>query len=418
MSSANNSQVEPQATKSRLPFEIINKDRITQARAGIFRTDHGTVETPIFMPVGTHGVVKALTPAELEENGVQIILGNTYHLYLRPGLEVIQKGGGLHRLAAWSKPILTDSGGFQVFSLSHLGKISDEKIVFRSHIDGAELALSPEISMDIQNVLGADIVMAFDECTSFPCSHDEAQAALRRTHIWERRSREYFERLQPLYGHRQYLFGIIQGSIYPDLRAESVRVLTALDFSGYAIGGLAVGEPKEQMFTTLAQTAPLLPEMKPRYLMGVGKPEDILRAIALGVDMFDCVLPTRNARNGTLFTWQGRIVLKQAQYRLDFAPPDPNCSCYICRNFSRAYLRHLFMNGDITGLRLNTVHNIHFFLELVKVARQQIVQGQYDAWLRKFLENYPVEADHAEENQLRRAERRRKHIAENDVGNS
>lgn len=396
-------------------FQLVCRDQTTAARAGILSTDHGVVETPIFMPVGTHGVVKTLTPQELEENGVQIILGNTYHLYLRPGLEVIAAAGGLHRFNAWPKPILTDSGGFQVFSLAHLGKINDDQIVFRSHIDGSQHALSPEKSMEIQRVLGSDIVMAFDECTSYPCSYDEAGAALHRTHLWEQRSLEHFHRLEPCYGHRQYLFGIVQGSVYPELRAASADFLTQLPFSGYAVGGLAVGEPKEQMWSVLAQTTPLLPPDKPRYLMGVGKPEDILQAIALGVDMFDCVLPTRNARNGTLYTWKGRIVLKQAQYRLDLNPPDPQCQCYTCRHFSRAYLRHLFMLGDMTGLRLNTIHNIHFFLELVREARHQIIAGKYGPWLAEFLRLYPVEEDHAAENSIRRMERRQKHIASPDA---
>lgn len=398
-------------------FELVAVDKSSYARAGIIHTDHGNVLTPIFMPVGTHGVVKTLTVEELIENNAQIILGNTYHLYLRPGLEVIRAAGGLHKFNAWNRAILTDSGGFQVFSLAHLGKVTDDKVIFRSHLDGSEHVLTPEISMEIQHILGSDIVMAFDQCTSFPCTYEEAAEALRRTHLWEQRSLEHFAKLSPLYGHRQHLFGIIQGSVYPDLREESVRYLTALNFDGYAIGGLAVGEPKEQMFSILERVTPQLPINKPRYLMGVGKPEDIVRAIACGVDMFDCVLPTRNARNGTLYTWKGRIVLKQSQYKMDFNPPDENCQCYTCRNFSKAYLRHLFMMGDMTGLRLNTLHNIHFFLELVNEARRQIVLGKYKEWLEQFLQNYPVEPDHAEENQIRREQRRKKHIAANNLEN-
>ncbi|MFH1214835.1 MAG: tRNA guanosine(34) transglycosylase Tgt [Candidatus Neomarinimicrobiota bacterium] len=401
-----------------MSFTIDARDSKTAARAGTFITDHGAVETPIFMPVGTHGVVKTLTPAELLDCQAGIILGNTYHLYLRPGLDVIQAAGGLHRFIAWPKPVLTDSGGFQVFSLAHLGKMTEDEIVFRSHIDGSEHRLSPAISMEIQRVLGSDIVMAFDECTPYPCEYEYARLALERTHRWERLSREHFTKLDPLYGHRQFQFGIVQGSVYPDLRAESARTLTEMNFDGYAVGGLAVGEPKEQMFEILESVAPQLPEARPRYLMGVGKPEDIVRAIGLGVDMFDCVLPSRNARNGTLYTWNGRIVLKQSQYRTDFTPPDENCACYTCRNFSRAYLRHLFMNGEMTGLRLNTLHNIHFFLELVGRARRAILAGEYAAWQAEFYRNYPEEVDHAAENQLRREERRRKHLEENDVNSA
>jgi queuine tRNA-ribosyltransferase len=397
-----------------MPFIVEATDKATAARAGAFTTDHGVVKTPIFMPVGTHGVVKTLTPAELQDCRAQIILGNTYHLYLRPGLDVIQAAGGLHRFNSWPGPILTDSGGFQVFSLAHLGKMTEDEIVFRSHIDGSEHRLSPAISMEIQRALGSDIVMAFDECTPYPCAYEYARQALERTHRWEGRSREHFLKLEPLYGHRQYQFGIVQGSVYADLRAESVRALMDMDFDGYAVGGLAVGEPKAQMFEILAGVTPQLPEDRPRYLMGVGKPEDIVRAIGMGVDMFDCVLPSRNARNGTLYTWNGRIILKQSQYRMDFSPPDVNCGCYTCRNFSRAYLRHLFMNGEMTGLRLNTLHNVHFFLELVSRARQAILAGKFAQWQADFFRNYPEEPDHSAENEIHRAERRRKHLEEND----
>jgi len=412
------SQTRDNKNNPALTFEIKAPEDKTNARAGMFITDHGKVETPAFMPVGTHGVVKTLTPAELKDCRAQIILGNTYHLYLRPGLDVIQAAGGLHCFNAWDGPILTDSGGFQVFSLAHLGKLTEDEIVFRSHIDGSEHRLSPAISMEIQRVLGADIVMAFDECTPYPCDYEYARKALERTHRWERLSREHFLKLKALYGHRQYQFGIVQGSVYPDLREESVEALAEMDFDGYAIGGLAVGEPKEQMFEILSRIAPQLPQNKPHYLMGVGKPEDIVRAIGHGIDMFDCVLPSRNARNGTLYTWKGRIILKQSQHRMDFTPPDENCTCYTCRNFSRAYLRHLFMNGEMTGLRLNTIHNIHFFLELVSRARQAILAGEYAKWQAEFFSNYPIEADHSDENQLRRAERRRKHLEENDVNSA
>jgi queuine tRNA-ribosyltransferase len=396
-------------------YAIWAKDPDSFARAGCLVTAHGQIETPVFMPVGTHGVVKTLTPAELEECQAQIILGNTYHLYLRPGLEVIVAAGGLHRLIAWKKPILTDSGGFQVFSLAHLGKINDAGITFRSHIDGSQHTLSPEASIEIQNSLGSDIIMALDECTPFPFSYESAGRSLERTHYWAERSRKCFASLKPKYGHAQALFGIVQGSVYPDLRSQSIEFLKGLDFDGYAVGGLAVGEPKEQMFNLLSGISPQLPENKPHYLMGVGKPEDIIRAIELGMDMFDCVLPSRNGRNGVLYTWQGRIVLKQAAYRLDFSPPDENCQCYTCRNFSRAYLRHPFMNGEMTGLRLNTLHNVHFFLELVARARAAILAGNFSQWKNEFFQSYPVEADHWAENTLRREQRRRKHLAENQV---
>ena len=399
----------------RLKFQILAKDNNSLARACRFETDHGIVETPIFMPVGTHGVVKTLTPAELEDCAAQIILGNTYHLYLRPGLEVIEGAGGLHRFNSWGKPILTDSGGFQVFSLSHLGKITDDDITFRSHIDGSQHVLSPEISMEIQNSLGSDIMMAFDECTPYPCSYEAAEISLVRTHNWEQRSRNHFEKLKPCYGHRQFLFGIVQGSVYPDLRAKSVEELAKMDFDGYAIGGLAVGEPKEKMFEMIAHVSPMLPQNRPHYLMGVGKPEDLIQAIERGIDMFDCVLPTRNARNGTLYTRQGRVILKQSRYRMDFSPPDENCNCYTCRNFSRAYLRHLFMNGEMTGLRLNTLHNIHFFLELTAKARTAIRENQFTEWKNEFYKYYPIEEDHWEVNTTRREERRRKHLEENDL---
>ena len=401
-------------TSGRLNFQVLATDPDSLARACRFETDHGVVETPIFMPVGTHGVVKTLTPAELDDCSAQIILGNTYHLYLRPGLEVIEAAGGLHRFNSWKKPILTDSGGFQVFSLSHLGKITDDDITFRSHIDGSQHVLSPEISMEIQNSLGSDIIMAFDECTPFPCSYENAQKSLIRTHSWEQRSKNHFGNLKPRYGHRQFLFGIVQGSIYEDLRAQSVEELAKMDFDGYAIGGLAVGEPKEKMFDMISYVSPMLPRNRPHYLMGVGKPEDIIQAIERGIDMFDCVLPTRNARNGTLYTRQGRVVLKQSQYRMDFSPPDENCDCYTCRNFSRAYLRHLYMNGEMTGLRLNTLHNIHFFLELTAKARRAILEGNFTEWKKEFFKFYPIEDDHWEVNTVRREERRKKHLEEND----
>jgi queuine tRNA-ribosyltransferase len=384
------------------------------ARAGQIETAHGVIQTPIFMPVGTLGTVKGVHQRELAEDiRAQIILGNTYHLYLRPGLEVIEGAGGLHQFNSWDRPILTDSGGFQVFSLSHLGKVTEEAITFRSHIDGSLHKLSPEISMDIQHTLGSDIVMAFDECTSYPCDYETAKKSLELTHRWETRSIKYFDTLQPKYGHRQFLFGIVQGSVFADLRKESVAYLSQLDFDGYAIGGLAVGEPKSVKNEIIEIVSPLLPENKPHYLMGVGKPEDIISGIERGIDMFDCVLPTRNARNGTLYTWQGRVNIKNAQYRMDYSPVDENCDCYTCRNFSRSYLRHLYKIGDMTGLRLNTIHNIHFFLELTAKAREALMGNRFKEFRENFYESYPIEGDHWKINTIRREERREKHLENN-----
>lgn len=397
----------------RIQFSVYKKDKNTLARAGRFITDHGEVETPIFMPVGTNGVVKTLTPKELKESLAQIILGNTYHLYLRPGLDVIEGAGGLHKFNSWDRPILTDSGGFQVFSLSHLSKMTEDSITFASHIDGSRHKLSPEISMEIQNTLGSDIVMAFDECTSYPCDFETAKKSLELTHKWETRSKVHFDKLQPKYGHKQFLFGIIQGSVFPELRKESVEYLSSLDFDGYAIGGLAVGEPKSVKNEVIDIVSPLLPEDKPHYLMGVGKPEDIISGIQQGIDMFDCVLPTRNARNGTLYTWNGKIVIKNAKYRMDYSPLDENCDCYTCQNFSKAYLRHLFKIGDMTGLRLNTLHNIHFFLELTAKAREALMEDRFSEFLENFYKNYPVEKDHWKENTIKREERRVQHMQNN-----
>ncbi len=397
----------------KIQFSVYKKDKDSLARAGKFITDHGEVETPIFMPVGTNGVVKSLTPRDLKEASAQIILGNTYHLYLRPGLEVMEGAGGLHKFNSWDRPILTDSGGFQVFSLSHLGKKTENSVTFRSHIDGSRHELSPEISMEIQNVLGSDIIMAFDECTTYPCDYEEAKKSMELTHRWETRSKKYFDKLQPKYGHQQFLFGIIQGSVFPDLRKKSVEELTKLDFDGYAIGGLAVGEPKSKKNEIIDIVSPLLPEDKPHYLMGVGKPEDIIRGIEQGIDMFDCVLPTRNARNGTLYTWGGKIVIKNAKYRMDYAPLDENCDCYTCQNFSKSYLRHLFKIGDITGLHLNSLHNIHFFLELTKKAREALMEDRFTEFKNNFYKNYPVDEDHWAENTVKREERRIQHLNNN-----
>ncbi|MCF7886008.1 MAG: tRNA guanosine(34) transglycosylase Tgt [Candidatus Marinimicrobia bacterium] len=399
----------------KINFTIDANDKSSLARATHFQTEHGEIKTPIFMPVGTNGVVKTLTPAELKQANSQIILGNTYHLYLRPGMEIIKKAGGLHKFSSWDRPILTDSGGFQVFSLAHLSQITDEEVVFQSHIDGSKHKLSPQKSMEIQNSLGSDIVMAFDECTPYPCDYKKAREAMKRTHHWEKLSKQHFEKMESAYGHNQFLFGIIQGSVYDELRKESAEYLSKLNFDGYAIGGLAVGEPKKRMFEILENVVPLLPESRPHYLMGVGKPEDIVRAIERGIDMFDCVIPTRNARNGLLYTWKGRIKIKQAQYKDDLTAVDPDCTCYTCQNFSRAYLRHLYKKNEITGLRLNTLHNINFFIELTQQARQALLTDKFDEFRNNFYANYPIEDDHWKQNIKKRKQRRKKHLRENET---
>ncbi len=390
-----------------MTFDLLKTSDKYPARAGRFITDHGAVETPVFMPVGTHGTVKALTNDELLNASAQIILGNTYHLYLRPGLDVMNEAGGLHRFMNWNNPILTDSGGYQVFSLAHMRKIDGDITTFRSHIDGSLHELSPARSVEIQRILGSDIMMVFDECTPYPCDYEYARVSLNRTHRWERLSKEAFDHSQSLWGHKQFLFAIIQGSVYEDLRMESVKVLTDMGFDGYAIGGLAVGEPKDIMYDLTQKVCEVLPVTKPRYLMGVGKPEDIIHSIARGVDMMDCVLPTRNARNGTLYTHSGKMNIKKAEFKLDFNSPDPECSCPTCKNHSRAYLHHLYREGEITGLRLNSIHNITFFLNLVADARKAILEERFPAFYEDFCRSYPIEKDHSEINAVHR-ERRRK----------
>lgn len=380
------------------------------ARAGRIETAHGSIETPVFMPVGTHATVKALSNRELEEAQAQIILGNTYHLYLRPGMDVIRATGGLHAFMNWNKPILTDSGGFQIFSLSHLRKIEGDITSFRSHIDGSLHQFSPQISMEIQRTLGSDIVMVFDECTPYPCDYEYAKRSLELTHRWEKLSKAYLRSREPLWGHPQALFGIVQGSVYEDLRMQSADMLTREGFDGYAIGGLAVGEPKEVMYDLTQKVCDALPEDKPRYLMGVGKPEDIIHSIARGVDMMDCVLPTRNARNGSVYTWDGKINIKNSQYKNDFSPLDPECGCYACRNHSRAYLHHLYRQNEILGLRLNSIHNIHFFLELTRKTREAILEDRFPEFYRDFFKRYPVEDDHSEANAVHRENRRKKFV--------
>ncbi len=360
------------ATPSRM-FEIKARSGKCQARAGVLRTSHGEVETPVFMPVGTRGTVKAMTPLELEQLGAQIILGNTYHLFLKPGTKIILKAGGLHKFASWKHPILTDSGGYQIFSLSKLRKIKDDGVEFMSHIDGSRFFMGPKESISIQRKLGSDIVMAFDECTPYPCSHEYAGKSLDITTRWETLCRE-----QPL-AEGQKMFGIVQGSMYRDLREKSASDLLSLDFDGYAVGGLSVGEPEDEMMNCLGWVCPILPESKPRYLMGVGMPAQIVKAVALGADMFDCVLPTRLARHASAFIRNGKTIsLKNAEFSEDLSPIDSQCSCYCCSNFSRAYIRHLFNVGEILGLRLLSIHNLHFYLKLMRNIRKAILNDTFD----------------------------------------
>jgi queuine tRNA-ribosyltransferase len=359
------------------------------ARSGRLTLVHGTVETPAFMPVGTYGTVKAMAPWELAEAGAQIVLGNTFHLWLRPGLDVIEAHRGLHRFMGWNGPILTDSGGFQVFSLGPLRKISEDGVRFASPVNGDRLFLTPEESMRIQAALDSDIAMVLDECTPYaiddrPATLDEAAASMRLSLRWAKRSRAEFLRLGEAQGRRNGLFGIVQGGMYETLRDESLAGLVEVGFDGYAIGGLSVGEPKEDMLRVLQHTAPRLPPDRPRYLMGVGMPEDLLDGIAAGIDLFDCVLPTRNARNGWLFTRHGDLKLRNSRYRNDLAPADATCRCPACRQFSRAYLHHLQRVNEILGARLNTVHNLHFYLGLMREAREAIGAGRFEAFRRDF----------------------------------
>ena len=355
------------------------------ARRGRLELNHGTIETPIFMPVGTYGSVKAMSPVELEKIGAQIILGNTFHLWLRPGLETIREFGGLHKFIGWNKPLLTDSGGFQVFSLGEMRKISEEGVKFSSPINGDRLFLSPEISMQIQRVLNSDVVMQFDECTPYeiegrPATREEAGQSMRMSLRWAKRSLDEFNREE----NPNALFGIVQGGMFEDLRDESLAGLNDLDFHGLAIGGLSVGEPKEDMQRILAHTGPRLPTDKPRYLMGVGTPEDLVDGVAHGIDMFDCVMPTRNARNGWLFTRFGDIKIKNARHKNEQIPLDETCSCYTCQNFSRAYLHHLHRCGEILGAQLNTIHNLHFYLLLMDDMRSAIETGGFSAFRQRF----------------------------------
>lgn len=367
-------------------YELIKICKQSGARLGVLHTPHGDIETPIFMPVGTQATVKSMTPEELKEIGSQIILSNTYHLYLRPGHELVKKAGGLHEFMHWDKPILTDSGGFQVFSLGPLRKITEEGVEFRSHLDGSKHFLTPEKAMEIQNALGSDIMMAFDECAPYPATKEYVKNSLERTTRWLERCKAAHKNPE-----KQALFGIIQGGMYKDLREQSAKEITAIDLPGYAIGGLSVGEPKPMMYEVLEYTTPLMPADKPRYLMGVGSPDDLIEGVIRGIDMFDCVLPTRIARNGTAMTSQGKVVVRNASYAEDFTPLDPECDCYTCRNYTKAYIRHLVKTNEILGARLITTHNLHFLLKLMEQIRQAIREDRLLDFREEFFRKYGYE---------------------------
>ncbi len=366
-------------------FKLIHKDKSTKARLGKLTTAHGEVNTPVFMPVGTQGTIKALSNEEVKTCGAEIILGNAYHLYLRPGLDIIRKAGGLHKFMGWDLPILTDSGGYQVFSLAKLRKLSEEGAEFSSHIDGSKHFLTPEGAIDIQTTLGSDIMMTLDECVHYPAAKDYVEQSLGLTTRWARRSKEHMARAQ---NNGQLLFGIVQGGAYLDLRKRSADELITIGFDGYAIGGVSVGEPEELIHEISSYTAALLPDDKPKYLMGLGTPLGLLEAISNGIDMFDCVVPTRNGRNGQAFTWNGELQLRNASYKEDFSPIDETCGCYACRNHSRAYIRHLFNTQEILGLRLVSLHNIYFYVKLIELSRESIASGRFAEFIETFKKRY------------------------------
>ena len=365
-------------------YELIHTCAQSGARLGVLHTPHGDIQTPIYMPVGTAAVVKAMTSREMEEIGAQILLSNTYHLHLRPGADLVAEAGGLHRFMDWHKPILTDSGGFQVFSLAGIRTIAEEGVTFQSHLDGSRQFIGPETSMDIQQKLGADIAMAFDVCSPYPCDYDTAKANMERTHRWAQRCKDYHTR------EDQALFGIVQGAFYKDLRIESAKALSDMDFIGYGIGGLSVGEPKPIMYEMLEEMMPYMPAGKPRYLMGVGTPDCLIEGVLRGIDMFDCVLATRIARNGTALTSAGRLVVRNAQYARDFGPIDPECDCYACTHFSRAYVRHLIKAGEITGGRLLSIHNLRFLIRLMERVRQAIAEDRFLDFRKEFYAKYDM----------------------------
>lgn len=365
-------------------FELIHKEKDTAARLGRIKTSHGEIDTPIFMPVGTQATVKTMTPEELKEIDAQIILANTYHLYLRPGSKLIAEAGGLHEFMHWDRPILTDSGGFQVFSLSELNEITEEGVYFQSHLDGSRHFISPERSMEIQMDLGSDIVMVFDECPPYPSEYDYVAESLERTIRWAKRSKE------AMTNKEQALFGIVQGGVYEDLRRACVEALVEIGFPGYAIGGLSVGEEKEQMLEVLDFTTSVMLEDKPRYLMGVGTPEDLIEGVMRGIDMFDCVMPTRIARHGAVFTSEGRLTVRNARYERDFTPLDHNCNCYVCRNYTRGYIRHLIKRNEILGIRLTTYHNLYFLINLMAEIRRAIAEDRFLKFREKFYRQYQI----------------------------
>ena len=365
----------------RMIFEKTAQDSQSSARCGLLHTDHGTIETPIFMPVGTVGSVKGIYHKDLKDDiKAQIILGNTYHLYLRPGLDILHKAGGLHKFISWDRPMLTDSGGFQVFSLAENRKLTDEGCTFRSHIDGSKHMFTPENNVDTQRMIGADIIMALDECTPGDADHNYALKSLKLTQKWLERGIVRFRETEPLYGYRQFFFPIVQGCVYPDLRRMAAEHVTQFDMDGYAIGGLSVGEPTEMMYQMLEVVDPILPKEKPRYLMGVGTPANILEGIARGVDMFDCVMPTRNGRNGMLFTWEGMINIKNRKWADDYSPIDPMGTSFVDHTYSKAYLRHQFVAGEMLAAQIASEHNLAFYLELVRVAREHIKAGDFTQW--------------------------------------
>ena len=366
-----------------LTYELLHECKQTGARRGIIHTPHGDIQTPVFMPVGTQATVKSMTPEELKEIvGAEIILANTYHLYLRPGQDIVKEAGGLHKFMNWDRPILTDSGGFQVFSLGDLRTISEEGVEFKSHLDGSKHFFSPESVMKTEEDLGADIIMAFDECVKYPETYEYTKQSMERTTRWARRCKNAHNKTE------QALFGIIQGGFYEDLRVQSVNDLVQLDLPGYAIGGISVGEPKEEFLRILKFTAPLMPENKPRYLMGVGTPDYLIEAVIAGVDMCDCVLPTRIARNGTAMTWNGKVVVRNAEYERDWNPLDHECDCYTCKNYTRAYLRHLVKANEILGIRLLSIHNLHFLTNLMKRVRIEIERDNLGTFIKEFYGKY------------------------------
>ncbi len=367
-----------------ITYEVLHVCRQSGARLGVLHTPHGDIPTPIYMPVGTSACVKAMTPREMQEIGTKILLSNTYHLHLRPGEDLIREAGGLHAFMGWNGPILTDSGGFQVFSLAGIRKIREEGVMFRSHLDGSKQFIGPEESMDIQQALGSDIAMAFDVCTAYPCDWNTAKENMERTHRWAERCKAHHTR------EDQALFGIVQGAFFKDLRVESAKALAALDLPGYGIGGLSVGEPKPVMYEMLDEIRPYMPEDKPRYLMGVGTPDCFIEAVIRGVDMFDCVLATRIARNGSVFTNSGRLVVKNGKYARDFTPMDERCDCYACRNFTRAYIRHLFNAKEITGGRLASIHNLRFLIHMMEEIREAIANDRLLDYRREFYERYDL----------------------------